>query len=93
MKALHDHYGIVAIADWDCAGESKTIDLGAALDEQRVTFKRLLWYWLVNFDKIIGSLVKFQENICASNADLAMMTKSTKDLRQVTHCIERLQSE
>ncbi len=90
---MHDHYGITAITDLDFASEFEVIDLRAAFIELRDSMKQLLWYWLVNFDKIIGSLTKFQDDLRASDADFAMLTKSVEDLCQVNNWLKSIPSE
>lgn len=90
-KTLHDHYGITAITDLDFASELESLDLRAALTELRDSLKQLLWYWLVNFDKILGSLAKFQEDICVSDVDLSNRNKSIEDLCQVNDWLKSLQ--
>lgn len=92
-KALHDHYGITKIADLDFASRLEVVDLGAALAELRGSLKQLLWYWLVNFDKIIGALAKFQENLDVSDADLTIRTKTVEFLRQVNDWLKWIQPE
>lgn len=61
--------------------------------ELRSSLKQLLWYWLVNFDKIIGSLTKFQNDLHASDADIAILTKSIEDLCQVNDWLKRIPFE
>lgn len=61
--------------------------------ELRSSLKQLLWYWLVNFDKIIGSLAKFQIDLHASDADIAILTKSIEDLCQVNDWLKRIPFE
>lgn len=92
-KALHDLYGITAITDLEFASEIEIVDLRAALIELRDSLKQLLWYWLVNFDKILGSLVKFQQDLCASDFDLSMLNKSIEDLCRVNDWLKKTQLE
>lgn len=93
MKALRDHYGITAITDLDFASGLEVVDLRAALIELRGSLKQLLWYWLVNFDKILGSLAKFQQDLCVSDVDQAILNKSVEDLCQVNDWLKMLQPE
>ena len=92
-KALHDLYGISAITDLEFASELEILDLREALIELRDSLKQLLWYWLVNFDKILGSLVKFQEDLCVSDVDLSMLNKSIEDLSRVNDWLKKMQPE
>lgn len=93
VRALYDHYGLSTITDLDYASGIELIDLRAAFMELRSSLKQLLWYWLVNFDKIIGSLTKFEDNLHASDADIAILTKSIEDLCQVNDWLKRITSE
>ena len=77
------------MADLEFASGFEVIDLRAAFTELCGSLKQLLWFWLVNFDKIIGSLTKFQGELCASDADLAVMTESVEDLCQVNEWLKR----
>ena len=90
---MHDHYGITAITDLDFASEFEVTDLRAAFIELRDSMKQLLWYWLVNFDKIIGSLTKFHNDLRASDADFAMLTKSIEDLCQINNWLKSIPLE
>lgn len=90
-KALHDYYDITAITDLDFASGLEVLELRAAFIELRCSLKRLLWYWLVNFDKILGSLAKFQGDLGISDADLAIRNKSVEDLCRINDWLERLQ--
>lgn len=90
VRALHDHYGLSAVTNLDYASEIELIDLRAAFMELRSSSKQLLWYWLVNFDKIIGSLTKFQNDLHASDADIAILTKSIEDLCQINDWLKRI---
>jgi len=92
-EALHRHYGISAIEDLDAAGNLEVLDLRAAFIELRDSLKKLLWFWLVNFDKIFGALAKFQEGLVISDADLANRTDSVEALRQIDRCLDRIHSE
>ena len=92
-KALHNHYGITTITDLNFASEIEVVDLRAALTELRDSLKQLLWYWLVNFDKILGSLAKFQEDLCVSDVDLSLRNESIEDLCQVNDWLNKLQPE
>ena len=93
VNALYDHYGITANTDLNYASPLEVIDLRAAFIELRDSLKQLLWYWLVNFDKIIDSLAKFQKGLRASDADLAILTKSIEDLCQVNAWLEKIPSK
>ena len=93
VDALCDHYGITATTDLNFASRLEVVDLRAAFIELRDSLKQLLWYWLVNFDKIIDSLAKFQKRIRASDADLAILTKSVEDLCQVNDWLDRIPSK
>ena len=93
VNALFDHYGITASTDFNYASRLEVMDLRAAFLELRNSLKQLLWYWLVNFDKIIDSLAKFQKGLRASDADLAILTKSVEDLCQVNAWLEKIPSK
>lgn len=80
------------MTDLEFASGLEIIDLRAAFTELRGSLKQLLWYWLVNLDKIIGSLAKFQGDLCASDADLAVRTESVGDLCQVNEWLKRMRS-
>ncbi len=92
-KLLRDYYGISDIGDLKFANGHEVIDIRAAFIELRDSLKRLLWYWLVNFDKTLVSLTKFQDDIHASDADLANLTKSVEDLCQVNEWLEKVPFE
>lgn len=92
-KALHDLYGITTITDLELGSELEILDLRAALTEMRDSLKQLLWYWLVNFDKILGSLVKFQGDLCVSDVDRSMLNKSIEDLCRINDWLEKMQPE
>ena len=81
------------MTDLEFASGFEIIDLRAAFTELRGSLKQLLWYWLVNFDKILGSLAKFQGDLCASDADLALRTESVEDLCQVNEWLKRMRFE
>lgn len=53
--------------------------------------KKLRWFWLINFDKIVGALAKFQEGLIISDADLGNRTDSVEILRQIDRCLNKLQ--
>lgn len=52
--------------------------------------KKLLWFWLINFDKIVGALAKFQEGLIISDTDLANRTDSVETLRQIDRCLNEV---
>lgn len=93
VRALRDHYGLSTITDLEYASGIELIDLRVAFMELRSSLKQLLWYWLVNFDKIIGSLTKFQKDLHASDADVAILTESIEDLCQVNDWLKRIPFE
>jgi len=90
-KALHDYYGITAITDLDFASGLEVLELRAAFIELRGSLKRLLWHWLVNFNKVLGSLAKSQGDRGISDADHAIWNKSVEDLCRINDWLERLQ--
>lgn len=90
---MHDYYGIIAITDLKIASELEVVNIKAAFLELRGSLKQLLWYWLVNFDKTIGALAKFKEDLRVTDADLAIRTKSVVFLRQVNEWLDQIQSE
>ncbi|KAL8779939.1 MAG: hypothetical protein Q9213_006702 [Squamulea squamosa] len=93
VKHVYEQYRIDDLKGLDNACELLVMDLGAVLVELRDSMKRLLWYWIVNFDKTMTSLAKFQEQLAVSDADLALRTESIDMLRQVEVCLKIVQSK
>lgn len=90
-RAVYDHYNITAPYILGLANERETAELKAVFVELRDNVKRLLWFWVVNFDKILGALAKFQEDGVVSDLDLATRKQSIKDLCHINDCIQELQ--
>ena len=90
-KAVYDHYNIAATSDLGLANKIEIPELKAVFVELRDDLKRLLWFWVVNFDKILGALTKFQEGNLVSDVDLATRKQSVEDLCSINDCIQELQ--
>ncbi|KAG7002011.1 hypothetical protein G7Y79_00029g063070 [Physcia stellaris] len=89
LNSLYGDFGIESITDLDSAGELEAADLEAAFIELRVFLKRLLWYWVVNFDKILGALVKFQADLAVSTADIDLRTASVANLSHINDWLDK----
>lgn len=87
---MYGDYGIATITDLDSASELEAADLEAAFIELRDFLKRLLWYWVVNFDKILGALVKFQADLPFSTADVDLRTASVANLSHINDWLDRI---
>ena len=92
-KNLLEDYGLSTFTDLDYASEPTIIDIKAAFIELRSSLKRLLWFWVVNFDKIIGTLAKFKEDITFTDNDLDLRDKSVEELSIVNEWLDRIQSK
>lgn len=99
---LHDHYGVTELTAFDSANRLEIEDLTAAFIELRDALKQLQWYELVNFNKIVGRLAKFEGRVTwprGSNGlripdtHLAIRIECLKSLRYVNDVLARLQSK
>jgi glycerophosphodiester phosphodiesterase len=102
VNALHDHYGVTERTAFDSANRLELEDLTAAFIELRDALKQLQWYELVNFNKIVGRLAKFEGRVAwppGSNGlripdtHLATRTECLKSLRYVNDVLAKLQSK
>jgi hypothetical protein len=102
VNALHDHYGVTERTAFDSANRLELEDLIAAFIELRDILKQLQWYELVNLDKIVGRLAKFEGRVAWSPGSnglripdtyLAIRTECLKTLRYVNDVLARLQSK
>ena len=90
-EAVYNHYYITATLDLTAATRLDFAESYAVLVELRDEWKRLLWFWIVNFDKILKSLAKYQEGLKASDDDLVMKTKSIESLSQINSWLKPTQ--
>ncbi|KAL8984537.1 MAG: hypothetical protein Q9205_001525 [Flavoplaca limonia] len=67
-------------------------DLTAALVELRAFAKQLLWFWLINFDKILSSLSKFEKDLAVSETDLALRSNTINELCRLDNLSSKLNS-
>ena len=102
VHVLHDHYGIAKSAALDGADRLDVEDLTAAFLDLRDAIKKLQWYGLVNFSKILGRIGKFEGGITwpsrpsdlrVPDTQLATQSECLKDLGYVNNWITRLRSE
>lgn len=102
LSVLHDHYGVTERAAFESANQLELEDLTAAFIELRDALKQLQWYELVNFNKIIGRLAKFEGRVAwppgshglrISDTHLAIRRECLKSLRYVNDVLARLQSK
>jgi glycerophosphodiester phosphodiesterase len=100
--ALQDHYGVTERTAFHSANRLELEDLTAAFIELRDALKQLQWYELVNFDKIVGRLAKFEGRVAwppGSNGlripdtHLAIRTECLKSLRYMNDVLASLQSK
>lgn len=92
-KKLYGHYNVTAVTDLNHASGLEISDLRRACVELQAEFKRLLWFWLVNFDKIIGTLAKFQEDVTLADSDLTMRARTIGELNKVNDGLAQLAIE
>lgn len=71
----------------------EVVDWTAALVELRAFAKQLLWFWLINFDKILSSLSKFEKDIAVSETDLALRSDSIDQLSRLDSLSSKLDSQ
>ena len=92
-EAVCNRFGIKTISDLDLANDLEARELTSIYVELHDNLKRLLWYWLVNIDKILGSIARFYVGLVISDVDYLIRTKLIKQLRNVNDCIQRLQGK
>lgn len=92
-EALCKRFGIKNISDLDLANELEDKELTSLYVELHNNLKRLLWYWLVNIDKIVGSIARFYVGLLISDADYLIRTKLLKELHHINDCIQRLRGK
>ena len=92
-EALRNRFGIQDISDMDLANWLEARELKSLYVELHIHLKRLLWYWLVNIDKILGSIARFYVGLSVSDVDYTIRTKLIKELRHVNDSIQRLQGK
>ncbi|KAL8991980.1 MAG: hypothetical protein Q9169_007474 [Polycauliona sp. 2 TL-2023] len=68
----------------------ESLDLEAALFELRDSFRQLLWFWVINFDKTVTALGKFEHELAISDRDLALRKSSIETLCKVENLIKIL---
>ncbi|KAL9017852.1 MAG: hypothetical protein Q9180_008747, partial [Flavoplaca navasiana] len=87
VQTLDEHHRI------SFTGGLEVADLTAALVELRAFAKQLLWFWLINFDKILSSLRKFEKDLAVSETDLALRSKSIDELCRLDNLSSELNSQ
>ena len=92
-EALCYRFGIQNIPDLDLANGLEAREITSLYVELHDDLRRLLWYWLVNFDKILGSIARFYVGLVVSDADYLIRTKLIKELQHVNDSIQKLQSK
>ncbi|KAI4225012.1 MAG: hypothetical protein LQ349_007134, partial [Xanthoria aureola] len=90
VETVYEHYRINEPQDLNLASGLGIVDLQAAVVESRDSFKQLLWFWVVNFDKTVTSLAKFEPGLVVSDPDLALRTRSINELRRLEDLLSRL---
>ena len=90
-EALCNRFGIKNIPDLDLANGLEARELTSLYVELHDNLRRLLWFWLINNDKILGSIAKFDVGLVISDVDYLIRIKLTKELHHVNDCIQRLQ--
>ncbi|KAI4280844.1 MAG: hypothetical protein L6R38_004120 [Xanthoria sp. 2 TBL-2021] len=90
VKTLYEHYRINNYLDLSLASGLEVVDLQATCVESRNSFKQLLWFWVVNFDKTLTSLAKFETDLAVSDPDLALRTRSIDELCRLEDLLNRL---
>ena len=102
VKVLQDHYGIKENAVLHQAIGVNLEDLTAAFFDLRDAIKKLQWYGLVNFSKIVGRLGKLgggetwpskTNDLGISDTHLDAQRECLRDLGYVEHWIARLRLE
>ena len=87
---MYEHYRTNESLDLNLASGLEIGDLQATVVESRDSFKQLLWFWVVNFDKTVTSLAKFEPGLAVSDPDLALRTRSINELCRLEDLLGRL---
>lgn len=87
---MYEHYRISEPLDLNLASGLEIVDLQATLVESRDSFKQLLWFWVVNFDKTVTSLAKFEPGLAVPDSDLALRTRSINELCRLEDLLSRI---
>ncbi|KAL8902253.1 MAG: hypothetical protein Q9207_004820 [Kuettlingeria erythrocarpa] len=90
VKTLFELHPIDRDLDLHLSSALEVEDLQATIVEWRDSFKQLLWFWVVNFDKTISSLAKFETHLAASTSDLALRTRSIDELCRLENTLNTL---
>ncbi|KAI4278087.1 MAG: hypothetical protein L6R35_006106 [Caloplaca aegaea] len=90
VKTLFELHPIDRDLDLHLPSALEVEDLQATIVEWRDSFKQLLWFWVVNFDKTISSLAKFETHLAASTNDLALRTRSIDELCRLENTLNTL---
>ncbi|KAL8647737.1 MAG: hypothetical protein Q9226_006312 [Calogaya cf. arnoldii] len=90
VKAVFELHPINKDLDLHLPTGLEVMDLQATIVELRDSFKQLLWFWVVNFDKTLSSLAKFETDLAASTNDLALRTRSVDELCQLENMLNTL---
>ncbi|KAL8972076.1 MAG: hypothetical protein Q9197_002952 [Variospora fuerteventurae] len=90
VKTLFELHPIDRDLDLHLPSALEVEDLQATIVEWRDSFKQLLWFWVVNFDKTIPSLAKFETYLAASTNDLALRTRSIDELCRLENTLNTL---
>ncbi|KAL8942317.1 MAG: hypothetical protein Q9211_001434 [Gyalolechia sp. 1 TL-2023] len=90
VKTLFELHPIDRDLDLPLPSALEVEDLQATIVEWRDSFKQLLWFWVVNFDKTISSLAKFETHLAASTNDLALRTRSIDELCRLENTLDTL---
>ncbi|KAL9024013.1 MAG: hypothetical protein Q9196_006825 [Gyalolechia fulgens] len=90
VKTLFELHSIDRDLDLHLPSALEVEDLQATIVEWRDSFKQLLWFWVVNFDKTILSLAKFETHLAASTNDLALRTRSIDGLCRLENTLDTL---
>ena len=87
VQTLDEHHRISFTSGLEVA------DLTATLVELRAFAKQLLWFWLINFDKILSSLSKFEKDLAVSETDLALRSNTINELCRLDSLSSKLNSQ
>ncbi|KAI4109606.1 MAG: hypothetical protein LQ339_001719 [Xanthoria mediterranea] len=90
VETVYEHYRISEPLDLNLASGLEIVDLQATLVESRDSFKQLLWFWVVNFDKTVTSLAKFEPGLAVPDSDLALRTRSINELCRLEDLLSRI---
>lgn len=87
---MYEHYRINEPQDLNLASGFELVDLQATVVESRDSFKQLLWFWVVNFDKTVTSLAKFEPGLAVFDPDLALRARSINELCRLEDLLSKL---